>query len=250
MYRKIYRLDRRTFLTDLGKGVLGVALLGTAACRSTEDPVVSGETPEGEAETPLAEGVTVQRVELGIVSAYILVRGNEAAVVDTGVEGSAPDIQSALEATGLGWADVDHLILTHAHPDHIGSVEAVLSGAGGATPYAGAADIPEIPAPREVTAVGDDDDVFGLQIIETPGHTPGHISIFDPVGLVLVAGDALFNREGLSRPPDEFNEDQEQVNESIRKLAEIDMDRIVFGHGDPIDEGGSQALDRLVAELA
>lgn len=137
---KIYRLSRRTFLADLGKGVLGVALLGTAACGRSEDPVVgpTGEAPGGATGDPGDEGLTIRRVDLGFVSAYVLIRGNEAAVVDTGEEGSAPDIGNALDAAGMGWADVRHLILTHAHPDHIGSVEAVLDSAGGATPYAGA----------------------------------------------------------------------------------------------------------------
>lgn len=248
---KIYRLSRRTFLADLGKGVLGVALLGTAACGRSEDPVVgpTGQSPGGATGDPGDEGITIRRVDLGFVSAYVLVRGSEAAVVDTGEEGSAPEIGNALDAAGLGWEDVRHLILTHAHPDHIGSVEAVLGSAGGATPYAGAPDIPEIPAPREVTALSDGDDVFGMQVIATPGHTPGHISIFDPQGSVLVAGDALFNQEGLARPPERFNADQAQTDESIRKLAQIDMDRIVFGHGDPIEEGASAALDRLVSSL-
>lgn len=251
MDSKIYRLNRRTFLTDLGKGVLGVALLGTAACGTSDNPVVgpTGDATGNGTDDPTGQGLTIRRVDLGMVSAYVLVRGNEAAVVDTGVEGSEPEIASALDAAGLDWTDVRHLILTHAHPDHIGSVEAVMQSAGTATPYAGAADIPEIPAPREVTALDDGDDVFGMQVISTPGHTPGHISIFDPEGSVLVAGDALFNRDGLSRPPDEFNADQAQTDESIRKLAGIDMDSIMFGHGNPIEEGASEALDRLIASL-
>lgn len=248
---KIYRLSRRTFLTDLGKGVLGVALLGTAGCGRSDDPTVAptAATPGNQTDDGAGAELTIRRVDLGFVSAYVLVRGNEAAVVDTGEEGSAPEIGSALDAAGLGWPDVKHLILTHAHPDHIGSVEAVLGNAATATPYAGADDIAEISAPRDVTAVGDGDDVFGMQVLSTPGHTPGHISIFDPVGSVLVAGDALFNQDGLSRPPERFNADQAQTDESIRKLTAIDIDRIVFGHGDPIDEGAAEALNRLVASL-
>ena len=60
-------------------------------------------------------------MNLGFVSAYILVRGGEAVIVDTGVAGSDDDIETALGGIGLGWADVGHVILTHKHGDHAGA---------------------------------------------------------------------------------------------------------------------------------
>jgi glyoxylase-like metal-dependent hydrolase (beta-lactamase superfamily II) len=58
------------------------------------------------------------------VSAYVLVRGKEAAVVDTSVTGSVTQIGDALVAAGSSWGAVRHVILTHQHPDHVGSVAA------------------------------------------------------------------------------------------------------------------------------
>ena len=96
-----------------------------------------------------ADGPTSwHRVDLGFVSAYVLARGGEAAVVDTGVPGNEGAILEALEAAGLGWSDVGHVILTHRHQDHVGSAPAVLDAAPGAAAYAGAADIPAIDVPR------------------------------------------------------------------------------------------------------
>ncbi|MCH8200483.1 MAG: MBL fold metallo-hydrolase, partial [Chloroflexi bacterium] len=54
----------------------------------------------------------------------------------TGGAGSARDIESALVATGLGWDAVGHVILTHAHGDHVGSLPEVLDRAADATAYA------------------------------------------------------------------------------------------------------------------
>ena len=70
--------------------------------------------------------MTYSRVSLDFVSAYILVRSGEAAIVDTGVAGSESAIEGGLAALDLGWDAVDHVILTHLHDDHIGSIAAVM----------------------------------------------------------------------------------------------------------------------------
>ena len=70
--------------------------------------------------------MTWERVNLDFVSAYILVRAGEAAVVDTGVEGSADAIDAALAGIGLDWSAVGHLVLTHHHADHVGSAAPIM----------------------------------------------------------------------------------------------------------------------------
>ena len=91
--------------------------------------------------------------------------------------------------------------------------------------------------------------MFGLQVIATPGHTPGHIAVLDPASSLLVAGDAL-NREGgsavVGANPD-FSDDMAQATESVKKLAGLSIDAILFGHGDPIDSGAGPLLDQLAA---
>ena len=91
--------------------------------------------------------------------------------------------------------------------------------------------------------------MFGLQVIATPGHTPGHIAVLDPASALLVAGDAL-NREGgsgLAGANPDFSDDMAQAAESVRKLAGLTIDAILFGHGDPIDSGAGPLLDQLAA---
>jgi glyoxylase-like metal-dependent hydrolase (beta-lactamase superfamily II) len=190
------------------------------------------------------------QVNLGFVNAYVLVRGKEAAVVDTGTPNNAPKIAEVVRTAGLSWDAVHHVILTHYHPDHIGSVGEVLAAAARATAYAGAADIPQIKSPRPLKAVGDNDEVFGLRVIATPGHTPGHVCVFDPSGSLLILGDAMNNIESkLGGPNPQYTADMAQAHQSVKKLAKLKFERAVFGHGEPIDKGASQAIAKLAATL-
>jgi len=192
--------------------------------------------------------VTWERVNLGFVSAYILVRGGEAAIVDTGVAGSGADIEASLGAARLRWSAVGHLILTHHHNDHQGSAAEVLEHAPDAVGYAGAEDVSAISVPRPLTAVADGDEVFGLRIVTTPGHTAGSISVLDPVGGILVAGDALRTDAGKpSLPGGQFTVDMNQAKQSIAKLGELSFDTLLVGHGEPLVGGASAAVAALGA---
>ncbi|MGZ8424768.1 MAG: MBL fold metallo-hydrolase [Candidatus Binatia bacterium] len=150
----------------------------------------------------------------------------------------------------MNWDAVHHVILTHYHPDHIGSVGEVPGLAVKATPYAGAADIAQIKSPRPPKAVRDNDEVFGLRMIATPGHTPGHLGVFDPVGSLLILGDAMNNSGNkLGGPAPQYTADMAQAHQSVKKLAKLTFQRAVFGHGEPIDKGASQAIAKLAATL-
>jgi len=199
---------------------------------------------------PGTVGTSWERVNLGFVSAYVLARNGEAVIVDTGVSGSESAIGASLGVLGLDWGDVGHVIVTHLHGDHQGSLPAVLNQAPQASAYAGAADIPGISSPRELIPVGDGDQVFDLEIIATPGHTPGHISVYDRAGGLLVAGDALNGSDGgvIGANPD-FTADIAMADDSIAKLAALPFDTVVFGHGEPVVGGASQQVAALSSSL-
>ena len=264
-------LTRRMFLARFGKTSMAVAILGMGAVACSDDateptgagvpatgsptsgvPTTTTTSPVATTESVVTELAATDwaRVDLGFVSAYLLVRSGEAAVIDTGNPGSAPSIESGLAGLGLDWSAVAHVILTHQHGDHIGSLEDVMVNAAAATAYAGAEDIPNIRSPRPLTSVGDGDQVFGLDIVATPGHTPGHISVVDPVGRLLVAGDAL-NGEGggVVGPNPQFTPDMATANLSAKKLADLDVDTLLFGHGEPVLSGGRRLLAELAAKL-
>jgi glyoxylase-like metal-dependent hydrolase (beta-lactamase superfamily II) len=190
------------------------------------------------------------QVAMGFVNGYVLVRGKEVAVVDTGTPNNASKIAGVVRSAGLDWNAVQHVILTHYHPDHIGSVGEVLVAAPKATAYAGTADLAQIQSPRPIKAVNDNDEVFGLRIIATPGHTPGHVCVFDPVGSLIVLGDAMNNMDNkLSGPNPQYSADMAVAHQSVKKLAKLNFQRAFFGHGEPIEKGASQAIAKLAGTL-
>lgn len=266
-----HRLSRRSFLTEFGGGVTAVAIFGLAACSSDGDAPSSGSSAttalqEDGASTPAAGassettgsqpdeapsgGFAWQRVNLGFVSAYVIARGSEMAVIDTGTSGSEGEILGAVEALGGSWDDVNHVIATHSHGDHVGSMREVMTAAANASGYAGPEDILRIAAPRDIVPVGDGDEVFGLQVISTPGHTPGSISVFDPDAGVLIAGDALNTPDGVvtGANPD-FTADLDLANVSVQKLAELNFETLLVGHGEPVESGAGAMVAALAETL-
>lgn len=265
----VENIDRRRFLKTAGVGVFGVAIFGIAACTSSEPSGTTSSTLQAASSStstsagttsttatvvsttaaPVTDLVTSKRVNLGFVSAYIVDRGDGLVVVDTGVGGSAPAIQAVIEEYGMSWADVGYVIATHDHPDHVGSFNAVLALATDADVFAGSLDAAGIGSDRPMTALSDGDIVNGIEVIATPGHTKGHISLLDPdVG--LFTGDALNGADGgvIGANP-RFTSDQVAADESVVKLATYNYEQIFFGHGEPVLSGGADAVRVLAASL-
>jgi glyoxylase-like metal-dependent hydrolase (beta-lactamase superfamily II) len=256
---ELVRINRRLFLARLGKGTLAMAVLGACGDDGGVITATSGVSSTTAATSTTASPTTATtaagdlarylRVNLGFVSAYIVIRGSEAAVVDTGVSGSEGQIEAALGTADLTWAEVGHLILTHHHPDHAGSMPAVMTAAAAATGYIGEADLDNVDAPRELIALKGGDSVFGLQVIHTPGHTAGHISLFDPSAGVLVAGDAINGASGgVVGPNPDFSEDHTQALATVADLVSYDFETIYFGHGEPVMSGGSALVTQLLRD--
>jgi glyoxylase-like metal-dependent hydrolase (beta-lactamase superfamily II) len=210
----------------------------------SEDPTAVAELAE-----PAEEAALVwARAELGFVSAYVLARGNTAAIVDTGVAGSAAAIGETLATLGLNYSDVAHVVLTHNHGDHAGSIGEVLAQAVNATAYAGEADLGSIPG--AITGIVGGEDIFGFEMLPTPGHTPGHMAVIDHQAGLLVAGDAIFSEGGgVVEGPERFFNDVAQSRDSIRALAALTFNTLLVGHGDPIEQGADSAVAALAASL-
>lgn len=246
------RLTRRHLLVTAGSGIVGVTILNTVTgCSESAGPATPaspGAAPTASAGATGAASGDWQRVNLSFVSAYLLIRGGEAAVVDLGTDGSADAIGSALTAAGSGWGAVRHVILTHQHPDHAGGLAGVAPQVKAAI-YAGEADLAGITSAQPLQPVKDGDEIFGLQIIGTPGHTAGHVSVFDPSTGVLVAGDALRTTGGLVGPDPKYTADTAQAAASVRKLAALGVKTILPGHGDPLTSGAGDALRKLAASI-
>ena len=247
--RKAQQISRRTWLARVALGGFAVwSELNFGHGHSGWSVAIGGRDLAIGAQS-LGPAETL-RVNLGIVNAYVLIRGKEAAVVDTGTPNNVSKIADVVGTAGLSWDAVHHVILTHYHGDHIGSVGEVLAAAAKATAYAGAADIPQIKSSRPIKSVGDNDEVFGLRVIATPGHTAGHICVFDPAGSLLILGDAMNNVDKkLSLPSPQYTADMAEAHQSVKKLAKLKFQSAVFGHGEPIDNGASQAIAKLAGTL-
>jgi glyoxylase-like metal-dependent hydrolase (beta-lactamase superfamily II) len=153
--------------------------------------------------------------------------------------------------------------LTHAHSDHQGSSHAVCEALG--VPYwvgeddveaAETGDIarfqPDQPINRltqrlfagpghpVARALRQGDEVAGFQVLDVPGHSPGHVAFWRASDRTLVCGDVLNNLNvktgvpGLHEPPLAFTPDPARNRDSARRLAELEPALVCFGHGPPL----------------
>ena len=99
-------------------------------------------------------------------------------------------------------------------------------------PFAGSAKLEPARELREGDELG-----HGFVVLETPGHSPGHVSFWREADRTLICGDVFFNLNivtfayGLRQPPDLFTYDVPQNRDSERRLAELEPAVACFGHG-------------------
>lgn len=103
----------------------------------------------------------------------------------------------------------------------------------------------------EVTKTVEDGEEItcGARVVSTPGHTPGHICLYLTESKTLIAGDAL-NAEGgeLKASPERLAYNREEYRASLKKLAELDIERVVCFHGGEYDQSVSQRLKEIAGE--
>jgi glyoxylase-like metal-dependent hydrolase (beta-lactamase superfamily II) len=211
------------------------------------------------------------QIKIKFVHAFVLDAGDGLVLIDTGIPGSAPVIQEALRAIGRGPADIRHILVTHCHSDHSGSLAELgrITGAPAGMHPLDAAMVrqgktirPLRPAPGLLNAlvcrfllpgaptevepaeiaheVQDGQTVAGgLRAIHIPGHCAGQLAFLWPEhGGVLIAADAAANVFGLALSP--MYEDVDEGRRSLGKLAGFDFEVACFGHGKVIPSGASQ----------
>jgi glyoxylase-like metal-dependent hydrolase (beta-lactamase superfamily II) len=140
-------------------------------------------------------------------------------------------------------------VLTHNHGDHAGGLSDIEAELANATVYAGAADIESIRSALTLAELNDGDEVFGMGVIGTPGHTPGSISLFDTGSGILVAGDAINGdgNGGITGANPDFSSDLDAAAASVVKLAALAPTTAAFGHGGPpVTDDVAAKLDALI----
>jgi glyoxylase-like metal-dependent hydrolase (beta-lactamase superfamily II) len=88
-----------------------------------------------------------------------------------------------------------------------------------------------------VAPLREGDRVHHLEVLATPGHTPGHISLWDRAGSLLFAGDAVGNDRGaLSFGPPAFTTDPAGARASLERVESMQLDRVLFAHGPEVQD--------------
>ena len=182
------------------------------------------------------------------VRCFVVADAGGVVLVDACTPGSGEAIGRALVTVGATWADVTDIVLTHRHFDHVGGLAEVSGQAPRATFWAGAQDAPEIPTidGRVVRAVTEGDRVGGLRVMDTPGHTAGHISVLHEAASLLFIGDLVGSVDGVPTfGPAAFTADPESSGRSLRRTVDLAPDRILFSHGGEVPHPLSAIKDLL-----
>ncbi|MCR9110965.1 MAG: MBL fold metallo-hydrolase [Rhodobacteraceae bacterium] len=218
---------------------------------------------------------TIPILPFGMLNAFLIVHGEDAMLVDTGLPSSEAKIFKRLKKIGLSWSNVRMVVLTHAHIDHAGSAVAIKALTSAPilahaleVPYC-SGQPPKLEAtgpfgrtfqktgaiqrpfsyfePDEIMTAGEmslDDRGFPLKIIHTPGHTPGSVSVLtqndSAVAGDLAASGVLLGgivlRAKPKRPP--FEEDKQAVATSLELLLQRGCKTFHLGHGGPLTADG------------
>jgi glyoxylase-like metal-dependent hydrolase (beta-lactamase superfamily II) len=220
---------------------------------------------------------TITRISrFGFVNAYLIHEDDGLTVVDTMIPGSAKSILGAAERLG---APIKRIALTHAHGDHIGSLDALAEALPGVEVLISERDArfltkdmsldPGEPQTklrggypgaktRPTRTLRHGDMVGSLEVIAAPGHTPGHVAFLDRRDGTLLAGDAYTTLGGVAttaKPPVLFplaamsTWNRPTELESARALRALEPTRLAPGHGKIVDEPLA-AMDRAIAKGA
>ncbi|AOK92706.1 MBL fold metallo-hydrolase [Paenibacillus polymyxa] len=201
----------------------------------------------------ISQGVEMLQLDFhGNMIHPILLWDQETAVlIDTGFPGQMEDLRVAMEKVGVSFDKLKVVILTHQDVDHIGCLPEILQECGHHIKvYAHELDKPyiqgDIPLLKdshlENPPKGKVDDTLidgqelpfcgRIRVIHTPGHTPGHISLYLMQSKTLIAGDSMYSVNGILggiHVPTTLNMDAACL--SLKKYLDLDVASVVCYHG-------------------
>lgn len=184
-----------------------------------------------------------------------LIIGEETILVDTGRPGQGKGILKDLNVLGVKPEDISHILITHHDVDHVGSLS-FLQKATGANVWASKEDIPYIygeksrpgikklvsvimrmEKPENIIPYSEDQRIGAIEVIPTPGHTPGHVSLLYKD--ILFVGDLFKTSKGKISPMNSFmNWDDEVLAQSINKINDYEFKWVCPAHGQPLKING------------
>jgi len=218
---------------------------------------------------------SIHQVDGVNANVFLVIDGKELTVIDTGMPRNSRKILNYVHKIGRQPSDISRIVLTHCHIDHVGSAHELvrLTNAKVAVHQEDADFVAgNKPLPRPKGATGmvlkafsfflkfkpvqpdivlkENDKVGSLTVIHTPGHTPGSICLLDTAGKVVFVGDTLrFAKGKISAPPKWGTLDMRQARLSIKKIAGLNFDVMLCGHGAPLKSNVSSRVKEFSGSL-
>ena len=206
------------------------------------------------------------------ISRMYLVEDASLTLIDAGLPWDVRTVFRYVESIGRRPEEIDNILMTHNHPDHTSGAHSISrrTGAdiiaheddtrthhskGRYLGYMGMFNAFDLPLPflrrATVSQVASDGEVLpiagGIQVIHTPGHTPGSACYLLKERGVMFTGDTAFsNGKSVSRSIPFPGYDREAYRNSLERLGEIDFDVMCGGHGSPLLENASEKLRQLM----
>jgi glyoxylase-like metal-dependent hydrolase (beta-lactamase superfamily II) len=213
---------------------------------------------------------------MGVMNCYFVREDDGLTLIDTVIAGRAPQIIQAAQSLGQ---PIKRIVLTHAHVDHVGSLDALHEALPDAEVMISARDARFLSGDmsmdddepkdklrggyplrktRPTRLLHEGDRIGSLEVIATPGHTPGHAAFIDVRDRTLIAGDAFQTQGGVAVSgtfvplfplPAFATWHKPLALASGRKLRTLEPSRLAVGHG-PVLEQPIAAMDRAIEKIA
>ena len=231
----------------------------------------------------LAKGL--YQLDLGKSNVFVLEGKDGLVLVDTAVVGVKDKLADLLEKTGFVLGDIKHILITHAHVDHVGGLREIqaVTGAevwahpldapfivsGEHPPYPNKAQLslfaraagaliqrsvgtaqPSAPVHHEVSEGDVLSTVYeGLGVVHLPGHSPGQIGFWLPEGRILLGGDVMMHvMPWLHLPLGAYTPDMAEAKRSVIKAAALKPQTLGVGHGAPLVGNALSPMDKLASQ--
>lgn len=190
---------------------------------------------------PVQDLPPLRHAQFGVINSYLVPEADGFTLIDAGVPGLERHVQAVVNRTGR---TLRRVVMTHTHPDHIGSVDALKEAFPDLEVLVGAGDAEQMArhgvraTPARLLRGGDS--IGSLRVLDTPGHSPGHLAFFDERDGTLHAGDTFVGIPSLRVAsvvnalfplPSIGTEDLARTVRSARELLDVPARFLAPGHG-------------------
>ncbi len=214
----------------------------------------------------------IHLISSGFVNCYLIIEPAGLTLIDTGITRNTSNVLKYLASLGKQPSDLKRILITHSDGDHVGAL-ADLKTATGARIYASSIEAQAIaaahpsrelkrqglrmfllrplmrlfkPKPVQVDELLSDGQELpilgGLRVVNTPGHTPGHISFYVPAAKILFCGDSMVaEKNGTLRCSRGANTwDEDKAKESVKLQQALGAEIVCSGHGPVVREAAGK----------